>query len=93
MWVTGMTARTRIIVMALVLLMSVLPGCVQTPKDREPAPSLVGADRDEHGCIGSAGYSWCSREASCVRPWELAQQKGFANSAEDFKKYCSSVSQ
>jgi len=22
-----------------------------------------GGDRDEHGCIRSAGYSWCAREA------------------------------
>ncbi len=32
----------------------------------------VGADRDAHGCIGSAGYSWCEQIGSCERPWELA---------------------
>ncbi|MBN1385500.1 hypothetical protein JW968_00815 [Candidatus Woesearchaeota archaeon] len=35
----------------------------------KPAP-LVGGDRDEHGCIGSAGYSWCERLDKCVRIWE-----------------------
>ena len=33
----------------------------------------VGADRDAHGCIGSAGYSWSESANKCVRPWEQAQ--------------------
>jgi hypothetical protein len=32
--------------------------------------TLVGSDRDEHGCIGSAGYSWCDNLKECIRPWE-----------------------
>ena len=30
---------------------------------------MVGGDRDEHGCIGSAGYRWCEGLKECVRPW------------------------
>ena len=30
----------------------------------------VGDDRDEHGCIGSAGYSWCESKQKCLRSWE-----------------------
>ena len=30
----------------------------------------LGGDRDEHGCIGSAGYSWCAAKQKCLRPWE-----------------------
>lgn len=32
--------------------------------------NLVGNDRDEHGCIASAGYSWCEPKAKCLRIWE-----------------------
>lgn len=32
---------------------------------------IVGNDEDEHGCIGSAGYTWDNSSNSCVRPWEL----------------------
>lgn len=32
---------------------------------------LVGSDRDEHGCIGSAGYTWSYALHSCVRLWEV----------------------
>jgi hypothetical protein len=57
------------------------------------APSnLVGADRDTHGCIGSAGYSWCEYTQRCERPWELAKQKGFALSQERVARYCSTGS-
>jgi hypothetical protein len=31
---------------------------------------LVGGDRDEHGCIGSAGYTWCEAKQKCIREWE-----------------------
>lgn len=31
---------------------------------------LVGNDKDEHGCIPSAGYSWCDAKQKCLRPWE-----------------------
>lgn len=32
--------------------------------------ALVGADRDEHGCIGSAGYTWSVVKDSCIRVFE-----------------------
>ena len=49
----------------------------------------VGGDRDEHGCIKSAGYSWCARTNQCERPWELAKKHGFENTQEAFDKFCS----
>ncbi|AOI84412.1 hypothetical protein [Burkholderia cepacia] len=53
-----------------------------------PAPPMVGSDRDARGCIGSAGYSWCETTQRCERPWELAKQKGFANSAQAYDQFC-----
>ena len=32
--------------------------------------ALVGGDRDDHGCIGSAGYTWCEPKQKCLREWE-----------------------
>lgn len=31
---------------------------------------IVGDDRDVHGCIGSAGYTWCAAKNKCLRSWE-----------------------
>jgi len=36
----------------------------------EKEKKLLGGDRDEYGCIGSAGYSWCEKKKKCLRPWE-----------------------
>ncbi len=63
----------------LSVLLLVLVGC-DNP--------VVGADKDDHGCISSAGYSWCEKESKCVRPWELAKEKGFENTPSDFNAYC-----
>jgi hypothetical protein len=32
--------------------------------------ALLGGDKDEHGCIGSAGYTWCEVKGKCLRRWE-----------------------
>lgn len=53
-----------------------------------PASPMPGSDRDSHGCIPSAGYSWCEQTQQCERPWELAKQKGFANSALAYEQFC-----
>ena len=36
----------------------------------------LGGDRDEHGCIGSAGYSWCDVKNKCLRVWEEPCESG-----------------
>lgn len=35
-----------------------------------PTKQMVGSDKDEHGCIGSAGYSWCESKNKCLRIFE-----------------------
>jgi len=32
---------------------------------------MLGGERDENGCLGSAGYAWCDKQNNCVRSWEL----------------------
>jgi putative lipoprotein len=54
-----------------------------------PSASTPGSDRDDHGCIPSAGYTWCAKEGKCVRPWELAKEKGFVSTEEAVRAYCS----
>ncbi|OQA93743.1 MAG: hypothetical protein BWY24_00346 [Microgenomates group bacterium ADurb.Bin219] len=31
---------------------------------------LIGGDKDEHGCLIAAGYSWCEVKQKCLRIWE-----------------------
>jgi hypothetical protein len=64
-------------------------GSVTLTDIAQPPDNTPGADRDEHGCIRSAGYSWCAKEGKCLRPWELAKEKGLASTEEAFRAYCS----
>ncbi|WP_456457126.1 hypothetical protein [Nitratifractor sp.] len=45
-------------------------------------------DRNMHGCIVSAGYRWCAYLEKCVRPWELAKERGFNQDKQAFEKFC-----
>lgn len=35
-----------------------------------PEEMMVGNDKDEHGCIGSAGYTWSVVKNDCIRLFE-----------------------
>lgn len=50
----------------------------------EPKPKVVGGDSDEHGCKGSAGYTWSIVKKECVRLFEVGTQLAHA---EDGKTY------
>ena len=71
------------------LTLWLLNACALCPNTQ--LPTMTGSDRDVHGCIGSAGYSWCEREKNCERPWELAKDKRFANTESAFNHYCHSI--
>ncbi|ANQ51802.2 hypothetical protein MY04_4466 [Flammeovirga sp. MY04] len=32
---------------------------------------MTGNDKDAHGCIGSAGFTWSETYQECVRAWEV----------------------
>ena|GEM_PF-6402566 len=44
-------------------------------KASEKVQKSAGADRDVHGCIGSAGYSWCAKIKQGERSWERAKKQ------------------
>ena len=50
------------------------PAAPEAPAEPEapaqPEEPMPGSDRDEHGCIPSAGYEWCEPLQKCIRPWE-----------------------
>jgi putative hemolysin len=42
-----------------------------SPSAAAPAQEeLIGGQRDEHGCLTPAGYSWCAAKQKCLRTWE-----------------------
>lgn len=69
----------------LLLLTGLLSSCSQYPLK---TTLMVGDDRDRFGCVSSAGYQWCAAESACVRPWELAKQKGLSLENQSVHHYC-----
>jgi hypothetical protein len=43
--------------------------------EAEVEETIVGGDRDEHGCIGSAGYRFDEEIEACIRDWELDENQ------------------
>lgn len=85
-------SHMRVAMYLFLVCLSGVGGCAaKSQPEALPQPSRpvsVGGDSDAHGCKASAGYTWCAKENRCVRPWELAKEKGFDNSGEGFKRYC-----
>jgi len=71
--------KTKLIIVIVVVLIT-LAGLVSykgqiVKNDAEEnsatsSEQIVGGDKDIHGCIGSAGYSWCEVKNKCLRVWE-----------------------
>lgn len=68
------------LILTLFLCLFIICGCsMNTNKNnvnqKQDDQKILGGDRDEHGCIGSAGYSWCEAKQKCLRSWEEACEK------------------
>ena len=52
--------------LGIILVLSIFAiGCVEKP---------IGGERDEHGCLGPAGYTWDNDIGACIRTWELENE-------------------
>ena len=43
----------------------------EATNEKTAVVNRVGSDRDEHGCIASAGYQWSELLKDCIRPFEI----------------------
>lgn len=44
---------------------------------------VVGGDKDKHGCIASAGYTWSEAQKDCIRLWEKGVRMNAVDDAEN----------
>ena len=51
-------------------VLSLFPACKGSKDAKSTTTPLMGSDRDEHGCIASAGYCWSQVQQRCIRPFE-----------------------
>ena len=76
-------------VVAVVALVIVSIIILNPSEDREISP-LDGGPVDEHGCIGSAGETWCEAKNKCIFPW--VESCGMENSSLNETKVSDIVS-
>lgn len=70
---------------ALALCLILLMSCGIS--NNEKKTKLVGNDRDEHGCIASAGYQWSELLHDCIRPFEKGIRLNPANENQTYAAY------
>lgn len=68
----------------LILCAGLLSACgqkktQQEPREEQVSSELAGNDKDEHGCIGSAGYTWSDVQQNCIRLFESGVRLEAAN--------------
>ena len=68
-------ANNRPMLAAFILCAGLLSACGQKKTQQElqeeqVTAELVGNDKDEHVCIGSAGYTWSEVQQNCIRLFE-----------------------
>jgi eight-cysteine-cluster-containing protein len=51
----------KILIIGIIICSILLVSCTQ---------KLIGGDKDEHGCLVAAGYSWCPSTQQCQKMWE-----------------------
>ena len=61
--------------MLFVLAAGIVAGSLQSCQGS--MKHIVGADRDDHGCIASAGYTWSYALHDCVRIWEVGEELSY----------------
>jgi len=48
----------------------IVPAMNRASNNAENGDQLIGGQKDEHGCLIAAGYSWCQAKQKCLRIWE-----------------------
>ena len=63
-----MNRSAFVIILILIVAALGLGAYFLTPKTQAP---VIGGDRDEHGCLGPAGYLWNEEVGACLRSFEI----------------------
>ncbi|KAB1069366.1 hypothetical protein F6U93_03375 [Tamlana haliotis] len=59
----------------LILGVLMLFSCGNANKNKnDKTQEMVGNDKDKHGCIASAGYTWSEINQDCIRVFEIGER-------------------
>lgn len=76
--------------LAIIPVLAILISCQGTTKTTDAKASsetkaeapLVGGEKDEHGCLTSAGYTWSEIRKDCIRLFEAGIRLNPTNDSE-----------
>ena len=68
----------KIIILILIIIGLIVLGFVywqgnnksQDQDQNQEPENMIGGQKDEHGCLIGAGYTWCESKQKCLRIWE-----------------------
>jgi len=64
----------KIVLISIVIILIILGGVsialILPPIFQKESNKPIGGEKDEHGCLIAAGYSWCETKQKCLRAWE-----------------------
>jgi hypothetical protein len=81
----------------LVAIASIFISCKinDTTDEEEKAPvkdsTIVGADKDENGCLASAGYTWSKLNKECVKAFSGIQLNPASDATTEDETLCAYV--
>ena len=56
------------LILIIILILLVIATAIYYNNFKQKRP--IGGDKDAHGCLIGAGYSWCPSNEKCQRMWE-----------------------
>ncbi|MDO4222423.1 MAG: hypothetical protein Q4D05_00120 [Acinetobacter sp.] len=59
---------------AAISSLAILLSACGTMSNTQKEP-MIGGEKDKHGCIAAAGYSWSKLKKQCVQPFDIANIK------------------
>jgi hypothetical protein len=69
-----MKLNSKLILLLIILVTVVVGGYLLVKGKRaittDKTDQLIGGQKDAHGCLIGAGYSWCEAKTKCLRVWE-----------------------
>ena len=84
----------KVVSMCLICAGALLTGCGNGGKkeaetsERKEKEAVVGSDKDEHGCIASAGYTWSEVQKDCIHLWVFLGGRCFERNSGPSRSAC-----
>lgn len=73
-----MNKKTIIITVIIVIIIAVAAWFIfgkkgffwKTEETADKNGKIINESKDEHGCVDTAGYTWCESKQKCLKKWE-----------------------